>query len=106
MVPSLSIKLSKCPKRHRQELNWLLEIDAFNSAHDALRDLIEQYDKFLESTKAGDGALSRVFSDKTKGAELMKEAYRFGDFMYEVLSKLEASCQLSIERRLIRSIFI
>lgn len=99
-----AVEMSK--KTPTERLAWLLEIDAFNSAHDALRELLEQYDKFLEGTKAGDGALSEVFSDKTKGAELMKEAYRFGDFMYGVLSKLEASCQSCIERRYIRSIFI
>lgn len=89
-----------------ERLNWLLKDDAFEVAHNSLNDLVGQYEIFLESTKAGDDALVKKFSDKIEGDKLMDGSYQFGDLMYKVLSDLQSSCVHEIEKRYIRLTFI
>jgi hypothetical protein len=93
-------------KTPTDRLRWLLEDNQFDAAHVALDKLMNQYEKFLESTKNGDSALYDIFSDKEKGNKLMEESYQFGDLMYEVLSDFENSCTSDIEKRYIRLTFI
>jgi len=98
--PEKAVEMAKMTPTNR--LTWLLGNDVFKAAHSALQDLLQQYERFLESTKEGDDALFEVFSDRDRGNELVQESYRFGNLMYEVLSKLEGGCTTDIEKRYFR----
>lgn len=71
-----------------QRLEWLLGESRLNSAHDTLKELMNQYERFLETTNAEEQALIRVFMDSEKSRLLMGAAYKFGDLMFDALNHI------------------
>lgn len=68
-----------------QRLDRLLNNKELAEAHSAINSLIEQYDRFLTFTNASEEELVDRFMDQSRARSYMKDAYRFGDTMYEVL---------------------
>jgi len=68
-----------------QRLEWLRNEAVFVTAHAAVNKLIQQYEKFLETTNVAEKVLVEKFMDKGSGKAYMDAAYTFGDSMYEAL---------------------
>jgi len=63
-----------------QRLEWLLERQDLAKAHDAIRELLDQYEHFLEANTDEDELVLR-FMDKKTSRSYMSSAYRFGDLV-------------------------
>lgn len=68
-----------------RRLEWLLSQSRLASAHDTVKKLLDQYERFLETTNATDAELTQRFMDRLQGRSLMDAAYRFGNLMYDAL---------------------
>jgi predicted nucleotidyltransferase len=71
-----------------QRLEWLRDDPAFAEACPAISKLLDQYERFLETTNVDEAALVAAFMDKRQSREHMDAAYKFGDFMFEALKRL------------------
>ncbi len=71
-----------------QRLEWLLTQNTAAAAHKAISQLIDHYEKFLQSTAAPESELISLFLNRQKGREFMVAANRFGDLMFEVLNSI------------------
>ncbi|MHC2281058.1 hypothetical protein ACVME8_007701 [Bradyrhizobium diazoefficiens] len=70
-----------------QRLEWLLEQD-LTDAHETVRALLSQYEIFLETTNVSESRIIQAFLDKEYSKKNLEDAYRFGDLMFEALSKI------------------
>lgn len=66
-------------------LEWLLEQPHCKKAHQAIRNLIEQYEAFLSRTDAPEKELVELFMDKQKRTQYFGSKYAFGNSVSEVL---------------------
>jgi hypothetical protein len=71
-----------------RRLEWLRDNPAFAEARPAIVKLLDQYERFLETTNVDEKTLVATFMDKRKSHEHLEAAYKFGDFMYEALNCL------------------
>lgn len=71
-----------------ERLEWLLERTEIESAHPAIKRLLDQYEAFLARTNRDEQALIEEFKDKSRSRAYMEEARQFGDTMFEVLSAI------------------
>ena len=69
-----------------QRLEWLLAQSDLADAHAAIKKLLDQYEHFLQTTNAEEKELVSRFLDKNTSREYMNNAYKFGDFVFEVLN--------------------
>jgi hypothetical protein len=67
-------------------LEWLLTQPHCAKAHQAIQNLIGQYETFLQKTDAPEKQLVELFKDKQKRKEHFGSNYEFGNSVYEVLS--------------------
>jgi hypothetical protein len=54
----------------------------------AVGELLKRYDSFLQKTNQKESALVDIFMDKKKTAKFVRDAYAFGDQLFEVISLL------------------
>jgi predicted nucleotidyltransferase len=73
-----------------QRLEWLLQQQHLAHAHEAIRRLLDQYERFLHATNADEGELIGRFMDKKTTESYMRAAYGFGDLVFEVLTSIGA----------------
>ncbi len=71
-----------------ERLEWLLGRPELAHAHDAIKKLLDQYERFLETTNADEKELVRRFMDKATSQSHMSAAYKFGDLVFEVLTSI------------------
>lgn len=71
-----------------QRLEWLLDKPYLSQAHTAIKNLLDQYEIFLETTNAAEKDLVERFLDSSKSREYMSNAYKFGDLVFEVLKSI------------------
>jgi predicted nucleotidyltransferase len=71
-----------------ERLEWVLGRPELAHAHDAIRKLLDQYERFLETTNADEGELVRRFMDKETSRSSMSDAYKFGDVVFDVLTSI------------------
>lgn len=69
-----------------ERLEWLYRQKPFANARNAVGSLLEQYERFLETTNASEARLVTKFMDRRKGQMLMDAAYNFGDQVFQVLN--------------------
>jgi hypothetical protein len=71
-----------------ERLEWLLGRRNLARAHRGIKKLLQQYERFLETTNADEKELIRRFVDKNTSQSYMRAAYKFGDLVFEVLTSI------------------
>ena len=71
-----------------ERLEWLLQQTSLAHAHQKVEELLAKYEEFLKVTNAEEKELVSRFLDKNASQELMKDAYRFGELVFEVLTSI------------------
>jgi hypothetical protein len=71
-----------------QRLEWLRRKRGFQKASGVISRLIQQYEVFLEATDASEDALIERFLDKAQSQKYMREAFKFGDLMFDALAQI------------------
>ena len=71
-----------------QRLEWLLGRRDLRHAHAAIVKLLRQYEEFLTVTNADKRELVGRFKNKKTSQSYMNAAYKFGDLIFEVLTKI------------------
>ena len=71
-----------------QRLEWLLGESGAASARDQLGNLLDRYERFLETTNASESELVTTFMDADRSRDHMTEAYGFGDAMFEAFGRV------------------
>ena len=69
-----------------QRIEWMLTQGSLVEAHPKLKQLIQLYERFLESTASSEADLIAKFLDKEEGKKYLSSAYQFGDVMFETLN--------------------
>lgn len=77
-----------------QRLEWLNRKPLFSKAKKKIADLKRQYEMFLQVTNAPDDALLDKFLSKAENDKLMKDAFRFGDLMFDLLQTVGSGTPL------------
>jgi predicted nucleotidyltransferase len=86
VTPSDALAMIKLTPTER--LEWLLGQRHLSHAHTRVRELLAQYERFLETTNSNEKRLVRAFLNKRTSHSHMSAAYKFGDLMFEVLSSI------------------
>ena len=68
-----------------QRLEWLGRQPQLSDAHETLRRLLAQYERFLETTNVSEKDLIKIFTKKRSSDKYMKAAYEFGDQVFEAM---------------------
>lgn len=71
-----------------ERLEGLLTRAELAHAHAAIRKLLDQYERFLETTNASEDQLIQKFMDKEMSKSYISTAYKFGDLVFEVLTSI------------------
>ena len=71
-----------------ERLEWLLDRPDLAQAHSKVRELLDQYERFLETTNAAENELVGRFMDKEKSRSYITAAYQFGDLLFQVLTSI------------------
>ena len=71
-----------------ERLEWLLEQPDLSRAHATLKQLLEQYERFLTMTNAQEDHLVQTFKNKGRSQALMADAHTFGDLVFETLTSI------------------
>lgn len=71
-----------------ERLEWLLSQEEVSASQGRVRQLIRQYEIFLEMTGVDEEELSDIFLDKERSAKYMAESRNFGNLMYDVLQSI------------------
>lgn len=69
-------------------LKCLLGDDEFKESHQALENVLSQYEEFLIKTNRAEKDLVKVFLDKESAGDYMTSAYHLGDHMFDALTSL------------------
>ena len=71
-----------------ERLEWLLRQRNLVRAHGAVRKLLDQYERFLETTNATEEKLLARFMDKSTSQSYISAAYTFGDLVFHALTTI------------------
>jgi predicted nucleotidyltransferase len=71
-----------------QRLEWLRDNKDLRDARATVERLLDQYERFLETTNVDEKALVAQFMDKSLSREYMNAAYKFGDFVFDALNRI------------------
>jgi hypothetical protein len=72
-----------------ERLEWLRDQPYLSGARGTIKRLLDQYERFLETTNTGEAELVRRFMDKKTSAQYMKAASKFGDLMFDALTSID-----------------
>ncbi len=86
VTPTDAVEMTRLTPTER--LEWLIRQPDLTRAHAKAAELLSQYEKFLLTTNNQEKELVREFMDKETSQSHMKEAYAFGDILFEVLTSL------------------
>jgi predicted nucleotidyltransferase len=84
--PEDALKMIKSTPTER--LGWLAANSEFSEAHNSIHELLDLYDNFLEATNLNEAELTEKFKDKETSKKAFFAARKFGDAMFEALSKI------------------
>jgi len=84
--PSEAIDMIRMTPTKR--LEWLRDQGDLADARDVISRLLEQYERFLEATNADEHRLVARFSDRDSSRQFMKDAYQFGDLLFDALTTI------------------
>jgi len=71
-----------------ERLDWLCSQEKLGESHENIRKLIGQYERFLRTTNNDEKELVRQFIDKELSHGYMRQAYEFGDTLFDVLTSI------------------
>lgn len=71
-------------------LEFLLGQTDLFQIHGKLKDLLEQYERFLDTSNQSKSALVGQFLDREIGRKLLREASQFGDLVFDLLAEIGA----------------
>jgi hypothetical protein len=71
-----------------ERLEWLLGRRSLARAHSVIKKLLRQYELFLKTTNASEEELIRRFMDKKASISYMRDAYKFGDLVFDALATI------------------
>jgi hypothetical protein len=71
-----------------ERLEWLLGQPDLTRAHAKVTELLGHYERFLRATNNEEKELIRKFMDTETSQSHMKDAYKFGDILFEVLTSI------------------
>jgi hypothetical protein len=71
-----------------KRLEWLRDKPELNDATPTIEKLLSTYESFLVTTNAPEGELVKRFMDPTASQAYMKDAYDFGDFVFDALNSI------------------
>jgi hypothetical protein len=71
-----------------ERLEWLIAQSHISNANSTIAAILTQYEHFLVTTNAKEGELVSRFSDRAASRRYMMEAYKFGDLVFDALSKI------------------
>jgi hypothetical protein len=83
VTPSSAVAMIKLTPTER--LEWLISQPQLSRVHGKIRELLGQYEKFLEVTNDTEAALVRKFMEKDASRCYMDDGYKFGDTLFDVL---------------------
>jgi predicted nucleotidyltransferase len=69
-----------------ERLEWLMDQPGQSAARRTIGSLLEQYERFLETTNVDESQLIQRFLDRKVSTGYMEAASRFGDLMFEALT--------------------
>lgn len=73
-----------------ERLDWLKDQPHLLDSHEKIGKLIAHYERFLSTTNGDENELVRRFMDKDLSREYMRQAYEFGDTLFDVLTSIGA----------------
>ncbi len=71
-----------------QRLEWIHRQERFASSHRKLEDLLNSYEKFLQSTDVTEKSLIERFSDREQIGEMFGAANEFGNLVFDILEDI------------------
>jgi len=71
-----------------ERLEWILRREELTHAHSAIKALLDQYERFLETTNASEEELIRKFMDKETSRSYLGTGNKFGDLVFEALTSI------------------
>ncbi len=71
-----------------ERVEWLLSENGVSTAHAELRQVLEQYDKFLVTTNISEDKLVDKFQDRAAAINYIEEASKFGDLVFDALREI------------------
>jgi hypothetical protein len=71
-----------------ERLEWLLRQRGLSGARGTLQKLLDQYERFLETTNTSEKDLVEKFMDRKTSRAYLGAAYDFGDLVFEALTKI------------------
>lgn len=77
-----------------QRLEWLIDQGAPQGKCRPIKDLLVEYENFLNLTNKEEEVINRIFSNKELSEPYFKSGYRFGDLMFEALNEVGAGSRL------------
>ena len=86
VTPADAVEMTRLTPTER--LEWLIRQPDLARAHGKTSELIDRYERFLHATNKEEKELVRELMDQKKSQLRMKEAYEFGDVLFEVLTSL------------------
>jgi len=71
-----------------QRLEWLREQPDLANGRTTITNLLDQYERFLETTSAEEKDLVSRFMDKDTSRKYLSDASKFGDLVFEALTRI------------------
>jgi hypothetical protein len=84
--PSDAVEMIRLTPTER--LEWILRQPDLDRAHNEVTELLAQYELFLTATNNQEVELVRRFMDKPTSQSYLADAYRFGDLVFKVLTRI------------------
>jgi hypothetical protein len=84
VAPSDAMAMTRLTPTER--LEWLRDQSDLKEARDTIVKLLNQYDRFLETTSFKEEDLNSQFMDRDTSRKYMEAAHEFGDSMFEALT--------------------
>jgi predicted nucleotidyltransferase len=84
--PSAALDMIK--RTPTERLEWLLGKPELEDAKSAINKLLEQYQRFLETTNANEKELVCRFMDKSTSRSYATASYEFGDNVFDVMARI------------------
>jgi len=88
VTPSDALAMTKLTPTER--LEWLRDQPDLKDAESTIENLLNQYNRFLETTNFKEEELVRQFTNKDTSRKYMEAAHEFGDSMFQALTIIGA----------------
>jgi predicted nucleotidyltransferase len=89
-----------------ERLEWLIRNHSCSNSRPKVELLLQHYENFLKNTETSESELISRFLDKKSANDLMREAYEFGDRMWDVLESIGSESSSGKESRFFRLLVV